>query len=248
MKYPKEVRLVEWESGGRLISVFDPQCPARSMDKIIYNTGDIVYKKNGSVVGIIPHDTNARWKMVDWVKQGESYIPMPCDAVDTKSIDAYQFPHPTREAIKHENMNLVIANLAKDSHHYDALIAYHMKCAIKDIDGDTVARFFNLPEPSRDIKIKMSRAGAQCFSVSIHVSLNPALQDNVMEQLDILLANNKEEEWLDNVWGWNVGYEAGVSSRSFSGSAKEAHILLQRWVRNCENKFGRKNITTESSL
>lgn len=116
------------------------------------------------------------------------------------------------------------------------------------LDADAAARFFNLPIPNQYITLKMSKAGAMCFSISIHVTLNPALQDEAMRQLDALLFDKKNDDWLSNVWGWNVCYKVGISSRSFSGSPKEAQLLLQQWIRNCGTKFGRKNLSTESSL
>jgi hypothetical protein len=116
------------------------------------------------------------------------------------------------------------------------------------ITEDMVRRFFDLPVASRDIVIKTRRSGVCGFDVSIHVMLNPALQDNAMMLLDELLFNDKNLQWLSSINQWHIDYQNGVSYRHFSGDSKEALTLLQKWTKNCEQKFGKKNFRAESLL
>lgn len=115
------------------------------------------------------------------------------------------------------------------------------------ITEDTIKRFFDLPMPTRDITIRMRRSGAVGFDVSLYVQLNPALQDEAMGQLDALLFNEKNLQWLMGIYPWAISYESGVSYRHFSGDSKEAQSLLQKWIKNCQQKFG-KNLTVESLM
>lgn len=116
------------------------------------------------------------------------------------------------------------------------------------ITEDMVRRFFELPMPSQYIKIGARRSGSCGFDVSIHVSLNPALQDAAMQQLDALLFDGKNFEWLMGIYPWTKNYEIGISLRHFSGDAKESQLLLLKWFKNCEQKIGKKNLSIESQM
>lgn len=112
------------------------------------------------------------------------------------------------------------------------------------ITDDMVKRFFELPIASRNVKITSTRSGACGFDINIYVVLNPALQDAAAELFNVLLSDKKNNEWLMETFKWSVNYEVGVSYRHFSGSAKEAQILIQKWDQACKKKFG-KNLESQ---
>ncbi len=111
-----------------------------------------------------------------------------------------------------------------------------------------VRRFFELPMPSRDIKLVVRRSGAVGFDVSIYVSLNPALQDNAMRELDLLLFNERKLTWLISINNWKSDHLIGVAYRHFSGTVKEGQELVQRWLKIVQQKVGQKNVTVECHM
>lgn len=115
------------------------------------------------------------------------------------------------------------------------------------ITTDMVKRFFGIPLPSHNFVVGICRSGSVGFDITINVEENPALQDNVMQQLDILLFDGGNIEWLIGIYPWSVNYQAGVSYRHFSGSVKEAQNLTEKWVKNLRQKYG-KNLTVESAM
>lgn len=112
------------------------------------------------------------------------------------------------------------------------------------ITDDMVKRFFELPIASKNVKITSTRSGVCGFDIHIYVTLNPALQDEVAELFDVLLSDIKNNEWLIGEFKWSINYEVGVSYRHFSGAAKEAQLLIQKWEQNCKKKFG-KNLESQ---
>lgn len=203
--------------------------------KVIYNTGDIVYFINDDVVSIIPHDMNGmKWKN--------------CENPNLIIVDSVKFPHQTTEALSYLDKQSVL----KDPDRYTKLVESYMN----NIPGkeyakatkDSVFRFFNVALPSRDMKIVARRSGTSGFDVNIFVYENPALQDEGMRQLDILLSDDKNKQWLTGVFPWSIDYKTGVSYRHFSGDVKESQALLQKWFKGCESKVGKKNLQTESAM
>lgn len=134
--------------------------------------------------------------------------------------------------------------------------AYDIECECGGkkprIAEDIVRRFFELPEPSRYIKISARRSGPYGFDVTIYTTLNPALQDAAMQRLDEFLFDDKNQ-WLMGIYPWATNYETGISYRHFSGEPKEAQTLLMKWFKKAEQieiagkKLGREFLSTEMS-
>jgi hypothetical protein len=112
---------------------------------------------------------------------------------------------------------------------------------------DMVKRFFGITIASHNFTVGICRSGAVGFDITINVEENPALQDAVMLQLDTLLFDGGNIEWLINIFPWSVNYQVGVSYRHFSGSVKEAQNITEKWVKNLRQKYG-KNITVKNAM
>lgn len=207
--------------------------------KVLYNNGDVVYFRGTKVVAVIPHNTNMRWP--------------DCENPDTSAIDSLQAPRETTEARAFAQQKKVLAILAKDPHYYDDYVSAFVNKNLKEgeaptkITQDMVLRFFDIPGPSREITISVKRSGTCGFDVNIHAAQNPALIDEAIRQLDVLLFDHKNLSWLMGIYTWAISYKTGNAYRHFSGDSKEAQTLLQRWFKNCTQKMG-KNLTIESHM
>lgn len=238
-----------YESGAH-----DIGCPQRGVRKITYNNGDVVYSKDNVVIKIIPHDFAGRmWYAESTIEWNGRIITVGCLNPDTSYIDAISVKDTRSEEAKaYDRKQTILNNLRKDPRCYDNLVRTYMsmqkstgkekedQVKIKDAD---VYQFFNLPQPSPYIKVDVSRSGAITFDVCIRVQQNPALQDTAADLLDKLLSDEGNKEWLIGVHEWHKNYPTGISGRSFSGLAKEAQVLLQRWFKALEQKIGREKLT-----
>ena len=201
--------------------------------KVTYNTGDVVYFLGQQVVSIIPYDTGIRWPN--------------CENPDTSELD-FSRAKKTNEAELYHKKLKIAKDLDKDPHCYDDYVKTFLKDDSIKITEEIVRRFFDLPMPSRDVKLSARRSGTSGFDVHVYVTLNPAIQDTAMQQLNALLDAEAKSEWLEKVYPWATSYTNGISYRHFSGSVKEAQTLIQKWFKNCEQKIGKKNLTTESLM
>jgi hypothetical protein len=100
---------------------------------------------------------------------------------------------------------------------------------------------------SEEITLIVRRSGACCFDINVRVDENPALQDAAMSILDDLLSKESDKGWLGGVYPWSVHYPVGISYRMFSGDVKLGRALLLQWIKICEQKFNKKNVSVEMS-
>jgi hypothetical protein len=232
--------------------------------KVPHNRDDL----RGGVVKIKPYDSNTIWKNCD-------NIDTRCvDAIKPHAVSSEATQYNNQQVVLRNLRNnprhydkLVSAfisckrcngtgeiKLREDVGEWEneggsvRNIACECKGERVRITEDMVKRFFDIPLPSRDIKLCVRRSGACGFDINIYATENPALQDTAMKELETLLFNDKNFEWLYGIYPSNVSYESGVSYKHFSGEPKECQTLLNKWFKNVQQKVGQKNVSIESQL
>lgn len=126
---PQEYRFFQYRNGNTFLVMYDPDCMAKSYCKITYNTGDVVYKHNDTVICIKTHDG---------IRYGDMH---PAITV----LDSFVVIKPTLEAARYAQRQAVVKNLQKNPHHYDKLIAHFKGSGNEEpIKPGEAERFFNL--------------------------------------------------------------------------------------------------------
>lgn len=108
--------------------------------KITFNTGDIVYLREETVIGIVPHDMNGI--VLKYLSDAEFLS-------STLYLDAIQLPKLSREAETFLNKQEVLTNLKNNEKHYDSVfLAFFKKLSvpITTISKELILRFFNIKE------------------------------------------------------------------------------------------------------
>lgn len=192
------------------------------------------------------HNTVGSKKMVSLLNDNNltaNIIPFSIDSINNllqtlgSQIVEETYEYDTPENLLYRRKKEVKNNLKIDRHYYDNHISNFMDK--KDINEDAVRRFFDLEFPSRIVEIYARLSGAGSFDAHIRTTLNPSLQDAAMLELDKILFDEKNLEWLSSIYEWDIDYDLGISVRSFSGIAKDGKICIDKWIKECQKKFGK---------
>lgn len=152
----------------------------------------------------------------------------------------------TQQAIEFEYKQRIITNLKRDVHYYDEFVNLFLSKnggePVKPTE-EIVKRFFDIPLPSRDIKLSVSVFSPTSFWITIRVCQNPALQEHAIQLLNDILKDNSE---LSIVGAWDTDYEIGISTARYSyDDEKIAQNTFRKWFKACDQKF-KKNLTIDS--
>jgi hypothetical protein len=92
---------------------------------------------------------------------------------------------------------------------------------------------------TNEITLTIRRSGAMGFDINIATDQNPALQDEAMAKLDILLDAPTNKTWLTATFPWSIEYNLGISYRHLCGEPKSLDALLNNWVKACSQKYNK---------
>jgi hypothetical protein len=248
----------------------------KNLRKITYSNGDIVYfdrtkvpfnreELRGGVVKIIPYNTktpttNYDTSTIDAIVPHTQTIAAKLynkqkEVITNLNKDAHYYDNLISGFISCRTCNgtgEVISNEDIGQWETEGGSVRSSACVCggekTKITEDMVKRFFDIPLPSRDIKLVARRSAATGFDINIHATQNPALQDTAMNELESLLFDEKNADYIHAVFPPNIDYESGVSYRHFSGEVKECQAIIQQWFKSCQKKIGQKQVSLESQM
>lgn len=248
-----------------------------NLRKITYDTGDVVYfdrtvvgpnnDLRGAVVKIITHDGIT---IGNYDTASIDNIPLQTQGSFTQ--EAIQFNRQKRvlknlQRDRHHYDRLLSAFIAcrrckgtgeihtnQDVGEWEneggSIVSKPCECGGEKtrITEDIVKRFFDIPMPSKDIRLVATRSGACGFDINIYATQNPALQDDAMRELEALLSDNKNAAGVYGVYPAKIDYETGISYRHFAGEVKVCQSIVSNWFKACAKKMGSNRVSVSSHM